>query len=283
MPGYPSLVVGMMVIGGVQLLMIGVLGEYIGKLLSEIKARPVYFVAEHSVKHADAAAKETAKAARRRPRARRSKRNVTDGRRRIWLCADDYGISPSVNAAIRELILRGRINATSVMVAAPHLGADEADALDVLNSGEQRAALGLHVTLTAPFKPLSADFAPLRHGHFPPLQKMMRAAMTRRLNPERLTIEVATQVRSLCHGVRPSARLHRRPPARASVSAGARCRAQGGGGDGARCVGQAMRPSALGAAAEGPQGTAARHFERRLSPQGAAARRRHQSGLCRRL
>jgi len=48
-PGYASLVVGMMVIGGVQLLMIGVLGEYVGKLLSEIKARPVYFVAEHSV------------------------------------------------------------------------------------------------------------------------------------------------------------------------------------------------------------------------------------------
>ena len=51
-PGYPSLVVGLMVLGGVQLLMIGVLGEYIGKLLSEIKARPVYFVAEHSVKSA---------------------------------------------------------------------------------------------------------------------------------------------------------------------------------------------------------------------------------------
>ena len=48
-PGYPSLVVGMLVIGGVQLVMIGVLGEYIGKLLSEIKARPVYFVAEHSM------------------------------------------------------------------------------------------------------------------------------------------------------------------------------------------------------------------------------------------
>ncbi|HEY2754854.1 MAG TPA: glycosyltransferase family 2 protein [Pseudolabrys sp.] len=52
-PGYPSLVVGIMVIGGVQLLMIGILGEYIGKLLSEIKARPVYFVAEHSVKQTD--------------------------------------------------------------------------------------------------------------------------------------------------------------------------------------------------------------------------------------
>lgn len=53
-PGYPSLVVSIMVIGGVQLLMIGILGEYIGKMLHEIKARPVYFVAEHSVKHADA-------------------------------------------------------------------------------------------------------------------------------------------------------------------------------------------------------------------------------------
>ncbi|HWM82749.1 MAG TPA: glycosyltransferase family 2 protein [Pseudolabrys sp.] len=51
-PGYPSLAVGMMVLGGVQLMMIGVLGEYIGKLLSEIKARPVYFVAEHQTKTA---------------------------------------------------------------------------------------------------------------------------------------------------------------------------------------------------------------------------------------
>jgi polyisoprenyl-phosphate glycosyltransferase len=51
-PGYPSIVIGIMVIGGVQLLMIGVMGEYIGKVLSEIKQRPVYFVAEHSLKEA---------------------------------------------------------------------------------------------------------------------------------------------------------------------------------------------------------------------------------------
>ena len=61
-PGYPSLVVGLMVIGGVQLIMIGVLGEYVGKLLSEIKARPVYFVAEHSLRQANVTAKETARA-----------------------------------------------------------------------------------------------------------------------------------------------------------------------------------------------------------------------------
>src|SRR6266403_2090329 len=53
-PGYPSLVVGLMTIGGVQLIMIGIVGEYIGKILSELKARPIYFVAEHSVKRADA-------------------------------------------------------------------------------------------------------------------------------------------------------------------------------------------------------------------------------------
>ena len=49
-PGYPSLFVGVMVLGGVQLIMLGVVGEYIGKILYEIKGRPVYFIAEHAVK-----------------------------------------------------------------------------------------------------------------------------------------------------------------------------------------------------------------------------------------
>jgi hypothetical protein len=53
-PGYPSLVVGLMTLGGVQLIMIGIVGEYIGKILSELKARPIYFVAEHSEKRAEA-------------------------------------------------------------------------------------------------------------------------------------------------------------------------------------------------------------------------------------
>src|SRR5271169_3393675 len=53
-PGYPSLVIGVMTIGGVQLIMIGIVGEYIGKILSELKARPIYFVAEHSQKDSEA-------------------------------------------------------------------------------------------------------------------------------------------------------------------------------------------------------------------------------------
>jgi glycosyltransferase involved in cell wall biosynthesis len=55
--GYPSIIVGIMVIGGVQLLMIGIMGEYIAKILSELKGRPVYFVAEHEIREHQSAGK----------------------------------------------------------------------------------------------------------------------------------------------------------------------------------------------------------------------------------
>lgn len=119
-----------------------------------------------------------------------------DGLRRIWLCADDYGIAPGVNAAIRDLILRRRINATSVMVAAPSLSRSEAVALSILNAGERRAAIGLHVTLTAPFRPLTGDFHPLHDGAFLPLPDLMRQALGRRLDSEAVAREVAAQLTS---------------------------------------------------------------------------------------
>ena len=87
--------------------------------------------------------------------------------RPIWLCADDYGISPAVNGAIRDLVLRGRINATSVMVAAPSFHRSDAVSLNLLNAGVSRVAIGLHVTLTAPFAPLSPGFAPVAGRRVP--------------------------------------------------------------------------------------------------------------------
>ncbi len=114
---------------------------------------------------------------------------------RIWLCADDYGISPSVNAAIRDLVVRGRLNATSVMVVAPSFHRGEALALQALNAKAQRAAIGLHVTLTAPFRPLSEGFRPLRDGAFLPLGTLLLRAGLRSLERDALDREITRQVR----------------------------------------------------------------------------------------
>jgi chitin disaccharide deacetylase len=117
----------------------------------------------------------------------------TPPRRHIWLCADDYGISPSVNQAIRDLAAGGRLNATSVMVAAPSFQRADAAALAALNEKARRVAIGLHVTLTAPFRPLSNAFAPLRHGAFLSLAATMRRTHMRSFAPELLTIEIGHQ------------------------------------------------------------------------------------------
>jgi chitin disaccharide deacetylase len=116
--------------------------------------------------------------------------------RRIWLCADDYGMSPGINEAVRELILRERLNATSVMVVSPYIGGGEASALERLNASKKRAAIGLHITLTGLFKPASKNFTPQRDGHFPSLNEIVRLSITRRLEEEVLTNEISTQLQA---------------------------------------------------------------------------------------
>ena len=43
-PGWPTVVAGLMFFGGVQLLSIGILGEYVGRIFDEVKQRPVYLI-----------------------------------------------------------------------------------------------------------------------------------------------------------------------------------------------------------------------------------------------
>ena len=114
--------------------------------------------------------------------------------RRIWLCADDYGLSCGVNRAIRDLIERGRLNATSVMMVTPAIGREAAAALQASVAKSPRCAIGLHVTLTAPFRPLTMHFRPLDGDMFLPFPRLLRAGLMHRLDADLVHAEVLAQL-----------------------------------------------------------------------------------------
>ncbi|HYD66235.1 ChbG/HpnK family deacetylase [Azospirillum sp.] len=107
----------------------------------------------------------------------------------VILCADDYGLSPGVGAAIRDLIERGRLTATSCMTVCPSWPAEAT----LLKPLADMADVGLHLTLTdqRPLGPMPA-LAP--NGTLPPLGALMRKAFSGALKPAEITAEVDRQV-----------------------------------------------------------------------------------------
>jgi dolichol-phosphate mannosyltransferase len=43
-PGWTSLLVTILVLGGIQLLSLGIIGEYLARIFNESKSRPLYFI-----------------------------------------------------------------------------------------------------------------------------------------------------------------------------------------------------------------------------------------------
>ncbi|WP_405004926.1 glycosyltransferase family 2 protein [Kitasatospora purpeofusca] len=57
-PGWSSLFIGMLFIGAVQLICVGLLGEYVGRIYSAVQARPAYFVGYDSAEESTGAGAE---------------------------------------------------------------------------------------------------------------------------------------------------------------------------------------------------------------------------------
>ncbi len=112
--------------------------------------------------------------------------------RRIVICADDYGLAPGVSRAIRELALKGRLNATSVMTLFPDL---EAEARALLTVAQTTGlGVGLHLTLTGGFAPLVAS--PFGKGPLPGLRDLIGRAYVRRLDLAAVEDEIEAQFRA---------------------------------------------------------------------------------------
>src|SRR4029079_6567045 len=122
-----------------------------------------------------------------------AEKSIDTAPRRIILCADDFGMSPGVNRAILTLVKMRRVNATSVMAVAPAFDHEYANALQRA-ANDNSCQIGLHVTLTAPFRPLTTQFDPVDNDRFPTLSRLLSASLSRWLDRDLLRVEIIAQL-----------------------------------------------------------------------------------------
>jgi polyisoprenyl-phosphate glycosyltransferase len=60
-PGFPSIMVSVMFFSGIQLIFLGIIGEYVGRIFAEVKERPLYILADEVGAQAAIPAKATAR------------------------------------------------------------------------------------------------------------------------------------------------------------------------------------------------------------------------------
>ena len=171
------------------------------------------------------------------------------------------------------------------MVVAPSFHRGEALALNTLNARRRRVAIGLHVTLTAPFRPLSEGFAPLRDGAFL-LARHARAA--RQPAPPRSQTRWRRRSRASC--ARSSSISAARPTSSTATSmcicsrrCATRCSTVAKTDAPDAWLRQCGRVPPFDGQLARSQGPAPRRAEPQLPPPRRSARRAHQSGLRRHL
>jgi predicted glycoside hydrolase/deacetylase ChbG (UPF0249 family) len=74
------------------------------------------------------------------------------------------------------------------------VGRDEVSALQAAAANSPRCSIGLHATLTAPFRPLTMHFQPLDGGMFLGFRKLLRAGLLHSLDPEIIRAELMVQL-----------------------------------------------------------------------------------------
>lgn len=110
-------------------------------------------------------------------------------KRGVVLCADDYGLSPGVGRAIRDLIAVGRLSATSCMTTTPHWPREAA----LLRDTGVLADIGLHLTLTDQ-PPLGRLPGIAPEGRLPSLNRLIRLAYAGRVDRAEIAAECERQL-----------------------------------------------------------------------------------------
>ncbi len=114
---------------------------------------------------------------------------------RLIISADDFGLTPGVNQAVRELAAVGTITATNVMVNMPY-----ADQISFVAAEYPRLSIGIHINLTQGrpvLPPEQVSSLVDENGVFHPRRELTRRAMLGRVSHKECAREISAQVARL--------------------------------------------------------------------------------------
>ena len=110
------------------------------------------------------------------------------------LCAQDYALCYGVNQAIEELAANGKLGAIACLTISD-LWPQSAKRLDQLKTVSNPPLIGLQISLTGGFSPLSAGFEPAAGGMLPTFTQLSRASLLQQLDHQVISAEIRAQIR----------------------------------------------------------------------------------------